>query len=105
MGLVYWFDPAETHLFPPCPFHALTGLYCPGCGSTRAIHQLLHGCLTGAISMNPLMVILLPFLALLYFHKKLLLRPWVAWCALIVLLSYAVLRNIHAWPFVLLAPK
>jgi len=105
LGLLYLFDPAETHLFPPCAFHALTGLYCPGCGSTRAVHQLLHGCVSGALSMNPLLVISLPFLALLCARRKLSLRPWVAWCALAVLLSYGVLRNIDAWPFFLLAPK
>lgn len=27
----------------PCFFHAITGLYCPGCGGTRAILFLLHG--------------------------------------------------------------
>ena len=26
-----------------CPFKAMTGLDCPGCGATRAIHQLLNG--------------------------------------------------------------
>ena len=55
------FDPATSGIFPPCPFHYLTGLYCPGCGSLRAIHHLLHGNLQAAWAMNPLAVLLLPF--------------------------------------------
>lgn len=27
----------------PCLFHELTGLYCPGCGGTRAVRALLKG--------------------------------------------------------------
>lgn len=27
----------------PCIFHKLTGLYCPGCGGTRAVYWLLKG--------------------------------------------------------------
>ena len=27
----------------PCAFHSLTGLYCPGCGGTRAVRALLSG--------------------------------------------------------------
>jgi hypothetical protein len=103
-GLLYFYDPAGVHLFPSCPFHTLTGLYCPGCGSTRAIHQLLHGDFLQALSLNPLMVISLPILALLCFRPKWAYRPSVAWCALALLVSYGILRNIHLWPFVLLAP-
>jgi hypothetical protein len=105
LGLLYFYDPAETRLFPLCPFHYLTGLYCPGCGSTRAIHHLLHGSLIRAFSMNPLMFISLPILALLLLRRSWPYRPWVAWCALAVLLSYGLLRNINVFPFFLLAPK
>src|SRR6202046_5995717 len=56
------FDPATTVFFPPCPLRYLTGWYCPGCGSLRALHQLLHGNLGQAWALNPLTVLLLPFL-------------------------------------------
>src|ERR1700675_1423684 len=57
------FDPATSGIFPPCPLRYLTGWYCPGCGSLRAIHQLLHGNLRAACAMNALTVMLLPFLS------------------------------------------
>ena len=103
-GFLWLFDPSQTRFFPPCVFHKLTGLYCPGCGSTRALHQLLHGSVSGALSMNPLLVVALPVIVLLHFRKKLAFQPWVAWSALAILVCYGVLRNIHAWPFFYLAP-
>ena len=37
----------------PCPFHAITGLYCPGCGGTRAVIALLHGRLLSSFLYHP----------------------------------------------------
>jgi hypothetical protein len=60
------FDPAESAFFPKCPFLLLTGgLRCPGCGSQRAIHSLLHLEFKEAFLYNPLVIISLPFLILL----------------------------------------
>ncbi|MFY9947795.1 MAG: DUF2752 domain-containing protein [Candidatus Sulfotelmatobacter sp.] len=110
-----FFDPATSGLFPPCPLHYLTGWYCPGCGSLRALHQLLHGNLSAAWALNPLTVLLLPFLvygltshAINEIHGRHLPQPFLpaAWiralCAVIVLFGIA--RNIPLHPFDWLAP-
>jgi Protein of unknown function (DUF2752) len=108
------FDPASSSFFPPCPLRYFTGWYCPGCGSLRALHQLLHGNLHAAWAMNPLTITLLPFLAygfasLAVFELRG--RPLpgtlpAAWirtlCAVIVL--FGIVRNLPLWPFHLLAP-
>jgi hypothetical protein len=100
-------------VLPPCPFYALTGLFCPGCGSTRCLHALVYFDLAGALAMNPLLVISLPAVALLTLYGARLLpamleplarqlcRP-VAWG--IVLVGYAVARNLPWHPFTWLAP-
>lgn len=113
--LLELFDPATSGIFPPCPFRYLTGWYCPGCGSLRAIHQLLHGNLRAAWALNPLTVVLLPFLTyglassvLFELHGRGLPQPFLraAWiralCAAIILFGIA--RNLPMHPFDLLAP-
>jgi hypothetical protein len=52
--------PEESGLIPRCLFLQGTGLYCPGCGSLRAIHYLLQGELAPAWAMNPLRGLELP---------------------------------------------
>lgn len=115
MGLLLCFSPVECQWFPPCPFRSLTGWYCPGCGSTRALHHLLHGKIGAAFGYNPLMVASVPFLlvrgvarwvpgcALRVFDEKAL-RPAaiIGICVLVVV--YGVLRNLPAYPFSFLAP-
>src|ERR1700743_557405 len=64
ISLLYFFYPATNHSFhPQCPFHYLTGLYCPGCGSQRAISSLLKGNIQTALEENVLMVLSLPLIA------------------------------------------
>jgi hypothetical protein len=104
-GVLYWFDPCVAQVYPPCPLHYVTGLYCPGCGSLRALHQLLHGHVARAFALNPLLVVSLPLLAFLRLRPSLLYRPWVAWLSFGVLLTYGILRNLTCWPFALLAPR
>ncbi len=116
LAMLIVFDPATSGIFPPCPVHYLTGWFCPGCGSLRAIHQLLHGHLRAAWAMNPLTVVLLPFLsygllssALFEIRGRGLPQPFLraAWiralCAAIVLFGIA--RNLPLHPFDFLAPR
>lgn len=51
-----------TGLLPPCIFHEFTGLYCPGCGGTRAIVLLSQGHFVKSFLMHPLVV----YFAVLY---------------------------------------
>jgi hypothetical protein len=114
LALLYARDPAVSSIYPCCPFRALTGLCCPGCGSLRCLHQMLHGNLLDALRLNPLTVLALPVL-IYCFLGDLLSRAspcrlprmrvgaaWI-WLLLAVILAFWILRNIPCYPFSLLA--
>lgn len=101
------FDPAESVFFPKCIFHSLTGLECPGCGSQRAIYQLLNGHITEALRYNALAVIAIPYiLAGIILHsgiihgpkadsaKRRLYSGTAVYIALAVIVAFWILRNI-----------
>ncbi|HEX4486639.1 MAG TPA: DUF2752 domain-containing protein [Terriglobales bacterium] len=109
------FDPATAGFFPPCPLHALTGWYCPGCGSLRALHQLLRGNLSSAFAFNPFAVVALPFL-LYGVASQISLQVrgrglpaffipggWI-WTMAGTIVVFGILRNLPFAPFNLLAP-
>ena len=114
-AILFLFNPASSGFYPPCPVNFLTGLYCPGCGTARALHQLLHGNLVGALEYNSLMVLTLPFLAYAFVSyasvalggrslpRLFNTRVWM-WAIYGVILIYTILRNIPIYPFNLLAP-
>ena len=43
-------------MFKVCIFHEITGLYCPGCGGTRAFFSLLHGHPVLSFMYNPIVL-------------------------------------------------
>jgi hypothetical protein len=113
ISFLYVFNPASSNFYIPCPFHKLTGLHCPGCGSLRAIHHLLHGHVVTALRLNALMVLLLPFLGYNFVTYMMgnirgrplppLVVPAIAiWVFLGVVLLFWGIRNISTYPFSLL---
>jgi hypothetical protein len=109
-----YLQPPSAYGIPPCPFYFLTGAFCPGCGSLRAIHSLLHGHLTRAIGFNPLLVLMLPYLAFFWTGELLTAvtaRRWRTglpirwgWAALSLILAFWVLRNMPWTGFDCLRP-
>jgi hypothetical protein len=109
------FNPATTGLFPPCPFRFLTGLNCPGCGTLRGLHQLLHGHPIAALDLNPLLILGLPFMLYIFLSyalvalrgrglPKAFIPSPLIWAMFWVIISFWILRNVPVYPFTLLAP-
>ncbi len=102
LALLCFFDPSTSAIFPPCPTNALTILYCPGCGTLRAMHALLHGDVKEELSQNILAVIFIPILPAMYFFPKYFRKPIVPAAILVIFILYAILRNTETFSF--LAP-
>ena len=89
---------------PKCMFHQLTGLYCPGCGATRALSALLHGDIKASLHNNLLLIPLLSLIAVLLIKPQISLKRPVAIAIVAVVLGFTILRNIPVAPFTYLAP-
>ena len=53
-------------MLPECNFYKWTGLYCPGCGDTRAVIALMNGDILLSLRQNALIVVLLLILTAMY---------------------------------------
>jgi Protein of unknown function (DUF2752) len=60
LAVVYRFAPADHSFYPRCMFYATTQWLCPGCGSTRALHALLHLDVRSALHYNALFTVVAP---------------------------------------------
>lgn len=89
-----------------CPWQALTGLWCPGCGGLRAVHELTHLDLAAALSDNVLVVVLVAVLAVAWVgwvrrrwrgqsaERMLVLSPVASTAVLVTMAVFTVVRNL-----------
>ena len=112
---LFFLDPTKHAFFPKCAFHMATGYSCPGCGSSRALHQLTHGNLLEAVRLNPGVMFLLGMGVTdfgRYIRSVKLSEPFHTLFAnvrlviglVVGMLLYAVVRNLPWAPFDGLAP-
>lgn len=108
-------NPSSVVFLPRCPLYTMTGIYCPGCGSTRALHELLRGHWLAALRLNALFTLSLPCLAIFGLYRwatpdrtrseaAMSWKPQWTWVLLGMVVTFGVLRNIPVYPFTLLAP-
>lgn len=114
--LTYLFlmDPSIKGLYPSCPFYYLTGYYCPGCGTLRVLHNLMHGNILKALSYNALTVALLPLVLYLFLIEINIIKENSPLyhifsknfysVLLVIIFVFWILRNIPFFPFSILAP-
>jgi hypothetical protein len=105
VAVVAAIDPEEPGHYPTCPFLAMTGWWCPGCGSLRAVHALARGDIGTAIDRNVLTVLAVPVLVVAWvawLRRAITGRPrsrWAAppaalWGLLATVVAFWVLRNV-----------
>ncbi|HEX3799128.1 MAG TPA: DUF2752 domain-containing protein [Verrucomicrobiae bacterium] len=114
-GVLFYFNPSQNSFYPRCSLYVTTGIFCPGCGSSRAAFALLHGHLLTAMHDNLLFVLAMPIIAAYLFLSakrwlkyeplpRLILSPLMLKLLIAITVLFTVLRNIPAAPFNWLAP-
>ena len=108
---LFVFEPGKSGFFPACPFRLLTGFTCPGCGTTRALHEILHGHFAAAFMLNPLLLLAIPFLLFALLRYSVIVmrggvpRPNalpapVIYALFVIIVSFWIFRNTPFYPFV-----
>ena len=116
LGIFYFsINPTSFAYTPKCPFHTLTGFHCPGCGSQRALHQILHGHIWEGLKHNFLIllaVLLICYKIFILFTnsnsskspKNLLQHHYAPWIIFTFIMAFWILRNLPLEMFKILAP-
>lgn len=108
--LLHLVDPRSPGHYPTCPFLALTGYYCPGCGALRAMASLTDADVPAAFGFNPLAVLAVVGLLVVFARwtvrqwrgepKRTLTRPWVTSAMALAILVFWVARNVPGWSWI-----
>ncbi len=106
-GTYYFYknDPSSGEaVFVSCISKSISGLDCPGCGSQRAFHELLHGNFKKAAQLNLLIYFFTPLAFFIFF--KMALKPFnvilpdiiisTKWLItiLVLMLLFTIIRNV-----------
>ena len=91
---LYFYNPQDISFFPRCPFYALTGYKCPGCGTLRAMHALLHFQVAIAFKLNPFLFFSIPVIVGMLVSRRFALNVTLGRCLLVVTIGYWILRNV-----------
>lgn len=54
--ILLYISKMDSGIYPPCVLYSLLGIYCPGCGGTRAVKALLHGQIIQSLYYHPLVL-------------------------------------------------
>ncbi|KGN34361.1 hypothetical protein N802_13545 [Knoellia sinensis KCTC 19936] len=100
-------NPYEGGNYPTCPWLALTGTYCPGCGTLRATHSLTEGNVVEALQRNPLTVAAFVLMTLGFIRwarrqwrgeQRMTAAPaWLLYGLFWVIMAFWIGRNIPGW--------
>src|SRR5690606_18449880 len=111
IAMVHFVDPNEPGHYPSCPWLVLTGTWCPGCGTMRAVHALSNLDVIGALELNVLLAPMVPYLLyrfINWLHRSFRPRtgpppPWTRrrrilnavwlWSLLVGIIAFWILRN------------
>lgn len=106
-AVYYFYPPSKDAFYPACPFNTITGFLCPGCGSQRAVHHLLHWDIKTAFAHNAVFVLLVPYFLLKIVFKVLNLKdrfPFAYrilyggktfWLLFVLVIFYGIFRNLN----------
>lgn len=107
--------PHNNPIYPKCMSYTLLGLHCPGCGLTRATHELFNGRFRQSIAYNIWLIPALSYVTLVGLRsawqwawgQPIQMWKWptyLVWVGVGLFFLYGIVRNIPIEPFSWLAP-